>query len=104
MLRAKTIVPFFTAALLTFAALTVSRDAHAQREVLTSMGNKGTLAIDQLSGFRISSLGGVSYAGPIGFSVQSQGETFPGGDKQTLHSTTFWLAPSADFFIIDHLS
>src|SRR4051812_1818439 len=100
MLRAKTILPFVTAAL-TFAALTMSREAHAQREIVTSMGNKGVLVIDQLSGFRISSIGGVSYAGPIGFSFQSTGASDRAG-RTTEHFTTFWLAPSADIFVIDH--
>ncbi len=79
--------------------------AHAQREVRTPMGERGTLAIDQLSGFRASSIGGVTYAGPIGFSIQSFGQTdFSGRGSNTSHYTNFWLAPSADYFVIDHLS
>jgi hypothetical protein len=101
MVRAKTILPLLAIAALT---CTLTREAHAQREILTPLGGKGTLAIDQLSGFRISSLGGVSYAGPIGFAVQSQGENGTGGAQVTNHYTTFWIAPSADYFVIDHLS
>jgi len=100
MLRAKTILPFVTAAL-TFAAITATRDAHAQ--VRTEMGNRGVLVIDQLSGFRVSTVGGVSYEGPIGFSFQSYGQS-NGAGKTTTHFTNFWLAPSADIFVIDHLS
>jgi hypothetical protein len=81
-----------------------------------TMGAKGTLAIDQLSGFRVSSVdvgngrGGLSYEGPIGFAIRSYSETpFPDragiiGPDTTYHTTSFWLAPSADFFVIDHLS
>jgi hypothetical protein len=97
-----------------FAALTLllvaPREAHAQRELLSRMGSKGQLAIDQLSGFRASSIGGVSYAGPIGFSIQNFSETVPSlipngpTSSNTYHFTSFWLAPSADYFVVDHLS
>jgi hypothetical protein len=86
-------------------ALAVPSVAHAQRELLSPLGARGTLAIDQLSGFRASTIGGVSYAGPIGFSIQTFGENaLVGQGKQTIHYTNFWLAPSADYFVIDHLS
>jgi hypothetical protein len=76
-----------------------------------TMGAKGTLAIDQLSGFRVSSVsnftgsGGVSFASPIGFAIQRYNESpYQPGPDRTYHATTFWIAPSADIFIIDHLS
>jgi hypothetical protein len=89
------------------------RQAFAQREVLNPMGAKGTLAIDDLSGFRMGSVGtgnpgvnyGVSYTGILGFSVQSVGENdFNTGVTTTAHYTSIWIAPSADYFVIDHLS
>ena len=87
---------------------TSARAAFAQRELLTTMGAKHTLAIDQVAGFRVNS-SGFSYAGPIGFATQSYTETGFGngngnGGDTTVKTTSFWFAPSADFFIIDHLS
>lgn len=82
-----------------------ARGAFAQRELLNTMGAKHTLSIDQVAGFRINS-SGLSYAGPIGFSTRSDTATSfqnNGGDS-TLKTTTFWLSPSADYFVIDHLS
>ena len=73
----------------------------------TGMGDKMQLWIDQISGFRVSATGGVNYYGPIGFSVTSveQDEFAPAvNTTTTVHQTTFWLAPSADIFVIDHLS
>ena len=72
-------------------------------------GRKHTLVIDDLSGFRASSIGGVSYSGPLGFSAQSFSENVPApngsnGGTDTFHFTTFWFAPSADYFLFDHLS
>ena len=106
MFRAKTLLPLLATTALTFSATFIApRDAHAQRELLTPLGNKGTLSIDQLSGFRISAIGGISYAGPIGFAIQSFGEKDAvGTGKTTLNTTSIWIAPSADFFVIDHLS
>ena len=84
--------------------LTSARTALAQRELLTTMGAKHTLAIDQIAGFRISA-SGFAYAGPIGFMRQSYTETaFNNNGDTTVRATTFWLAPSADYFVIDHLS
>jgi hypothetical protein len=82
--------------------------AHAQRDVGTPLGGRGTLSIDQLSGFRMSAIGGngygVGYSGIIGFSTQSVAQDQPGGGTTTGHYTSFWIAPSADYFVIDHLS
>jgi hypothetical protein len=98
---------FTASAAIGAAVLAAPSVAFAQRSgVSTPMGNRGTLAIDQLSGFRASSIGGITYAGPIGFSFQSYGQTDLGNNpgSQTTHYTNFWIAPSADFFVIDHLS
>lgn len=97
--------PALTAATLV-AALTAVSTAHAaQRELLTKAGEAGTVAIDQLSGFRISSLGGFTYAAPVGFSYQSMHtEGVAGGPSVTQRATTFFLAPSFDVFPIDKLS
>lgn len=75
----------------------------------TPLGAKHTLVFDDLSGFRASTAGGVAYVGPLGFSVQSFSENILGANganagSDTIHETTFWFAPSADFFLIDHLS
>lgn len=89
-------------AAVTFVAPT---EAHAARELLVPGGEKGTLAIDQISGFRASMLNGVSYAGPLGFSHQDLSEhSFNGNTDSATHLNTFWLIPSADLFVIDHLS
>jgi hypothetical protein len=83
---------------------TAARGAFAQRELLTTMGARHTLSIDQVAGFRVNS-SGFSYAGPIGFASQSYTETdFNNRGDTTTKTTSFWFAPSADFFIIDHLS
>lgn len=84
-----------------------TREAGAQEP--TGFGDRGQLAIDQISGFRLSSVGGLSYYGPIGVSLSSittRALGTPGNitEDDTFHYTTFWLAPSADFFVIDHLS
>jgi hypothetical protein len=84
-------------------------NASAQRELLNPMGNRGTLVIDQLAGFRASSIGGIGYAGPVGFATQNlsvdindnQGRN---AGSNSIKYTTFWIAPSADYFVIDHLS
>jgi hypothetical protein len=85
--------------------LLLSKRAAAQHE-LPTMGGKGTLSIDQVSGFRVSSVGGLTYEGPLGFSIQRYSNTPfpPGGPDTVYHYTNFWLAPSADIFVIDHLS
>ncbi len=90
------------AAIATFATTAVSAQQF-EREA----GSKGTLAIDQLSGFRASSADGVSYAGPLGFSVQHISVDNPPSSNlgpDSVSKTTFWIAPSLDYFIIDHLS
>jgi hypothetical protein len=88
----------------------------AQRQLLTKPGQRGQIVIDQLSGFRggVSGIVGnknelaptVAYYGPIGFAVQHYGQTDANfnSNTDTVTATTFWLAPSADVFVIDHLS
>src|SRR5512140_1434097 len=83
---------------------TSARAAFAQRELLNTMGAKHTLSIEQVAGFRVNA-SGFSYAGPIGFATQSATETqFGNGGDVTVKTTSFWFAPSADFFVIDQLS
>ncbi|WP_394823226.1 hypothetical protein [Pendulispora albinea] len=88
------------------ALLLLPSQAHAQRDLLSPSGGKGQLAIDSLMGFRIGSFSGVSYAGPLGFSTQSYNahDVTNNNAEITQKRTTFWFAPSADYFIIDHLS
>jgi hypothetical protein len=86
------------------APLFVATPALAQ---MVDAGERGSLVFDDLSGFRVSSVGGIGYAGPIGVSVQSLNESTIGGangDTTTNHYTNFWFAPSVDVFVINHLS
>ncbi len=90
---------------LTLCTLLGAADAHAARELLVPAGEKGTLAIDQISGFRASMVNGLSYAGPLGFSHRQFSEhSFNSNTDSTTNVNTFWLTPSADLFVIDHLS
>jgi hypothetical protein len=84
----------------------IPRPASADRELLNPMGERGTLVIDQVSGFRVSSISGINYAGPFGFSTQrfSLGSFQQGGGSTVYHFTSVWFSPSADIFVIDHLS
>lgn len=86
--------------------LLTPRTAHAQRTLMTPSGGKGTLAVDNITGLRISPLAGVAYAGPLGVSTlrYSQDALDPAGFNTVTHYTTVWLAPAADYFVIDHLS
>ncbi len=73
------------------------------------LGAKHTLVLDDLSGFRASTAGGLAYVGPLGFSVQSFSENIPAPNgsnagTDTIHQTTFWFAPAADYFLFDHIS
>ncbi|NOU30207.1 MAG: hypothetical protein HOO96_20075 [Polyangiaceae bacterium] len=76
----------------------------ADRELLVPMGQQKTLVIDQLAGFRISTIEGVGYAGPLGFSLNRVTVKTANNTDITNKYTRFWFAPSADFFVIDHLS
>lgn len=80
-----------------------------QTEASLPLGAKHTLVLDDLSGFRASTSGGIGYAGPIGFSTQSYsvnvyGATGAVAGTDTIHATTIWFAPSADYFLFDHVS
>lgn len=87
------------------AVLTFTASASALPDVAGPMGARGQLAIDQISGFRMSTDGSLNYYGPIGFSVRKFNQTnLDGSGDTTYHFTTFWLAPSADYFVIDNLS
>src|ERR1700733_12558279 len=107
----RTIVRILLATTLAVLLALAPKQVLAQRELIAPMGAKHTLALDQLSGFRASAVNGIngaagfSYAGPIGFAHQSYSETgFNNAGDTTVRTTTFWLAPSVDFFIIDNLS
>jgi hypothetical protein len=108
--RTSPLVRFIATLAASAAVLAVAPLARAQTDVRTPLGVKKTLVIDELSGFRASTVGGVSYAGPIGISVQSLSENLPSANpaasagSTTTHFTNIWFAPSADYFVIDHLS
>src|SRR5262245_1906170 len=70
------------------------------------MGTRGTLVIDQVSGFRVSSISGINYAGPFGFATQrcSLGGFQQGSGATVYHFTNVWFSPSADYFLFDHFS
>jgi hypothetical protein len=111
-------------AIASFALFTLlAFPAYAQRELLTRPGQKGQIVIDQISGFRggvSGELGGgnpgngtnalypsLNYYGPIGFAVQHYSQAASGanaGNSYSVTATTFWLAPSLDVFVINHLS
>lgn len=85
-------------------ALLTAKGASAQ---IVEAGHRGSFVFDDLSGFRASTIGGVGYAGPLGVSVQAVNESdidAPAGNSTTYHYTTFWFAPSIDYFVINHLS
>ena len=69
------------------------------------MGQKSQLVVDQISGFRMNIDGNLSYSGPLGFSTRSYSETLTTGNGDaTYHFFTWWLAPSADYFVVDNVS
>jgi len=95
------------------AAFTVAASANAA-DLVTPTGGKGQFVIDQISGFRASAApspsSAFSYAGLVGFAYSklsfdslNLGGLSPGG-SQSYSYTSFWLAPSLDWFPIDHLS
>lgn len=85
-------------------ALTLSSGSAEARDLLVAPGAKGQLAFDQISGFRATSLDGVGYAGLFGARWDRQSTDIAAGGKRTFKSLSLWLAPSADYFVIDHLS
>lgn len=87
------------------AILLASPPARADRELLDPLGAKGSLVIDQISGFRVSSVGGINFAGPFGFSFQKLDlGGFQGAPTQVYRFTNLWFSPSADYFVFDHFS
>src|SRR4051812_19077663 len=98
----------FGSAACALLAMTFSVNASAaERELLVPLGHAGTLAIDQISGFRMSSLSGVSYAGTLGLATRSahiDPITVPtiAVPEITAHETSYWIAPSADYFVSNH--
>jgi hypothetical protein len=64
-----------------------AKSASADEPPKGLMGKKSQLVVDQISGFRVSANGNINYV-----------------IEETSKSTTFWLAPSADFFLLDHVS
>ena len=102
----KSLVTFSVALAVGVALVGAPRVASAQaRALMTPTGGRGQLSIDELTGFRLATTG-VSYAGPIGVSFQRFGtDDFGVSNRTTVeHTTTFWLAPAADYFVIEHLS
>jgi hypothetical protein len=93
------------AATLGLAALAAARSAEAQRELLTPTGGRGQLALDGLVGVR-TNLSGIAIGGPIGFAYSTFAvDASPSGQTQTGQTRVgFWIAPQADYFVVDHLS
>jgi hypothetical protein len=95
------------------AAATLSASASAA-DLQTPTGGKGQFVLDQLAGFRAgnaaSPTGNISYSGFIGFSYShfSQNKPAVGGVAQggydAYNYTSFWLAPTLDYFVLEHFS
>lgn len=79
-----------------------ARTAEA-RDLLVAPGSKGQLAFDQISGFRATLLDGFGYSGLLGGRYDRQSVDVRDG-KRVVSSLSLWIAPSADYFVIDHLS
>lgn len=99
---------WFLAANAAFAVTALAPRAHAQQALLTQTGEKGQLVFDNITGLRANVTQGVSYSGVLGFQIERYGQNVDLGGNTTgtevIHSTTFWLAPQADYFVINHLS
>jgi hypothetical protein len=79
--------------------------ARADRELLDPLGGRGSLVFDQISGFRVSSVGGINFAGPFGVSFQRLDlGGFAGAPSTVYKFTNVWFSPSADYFLLDHFS
>lgn len=87
------------------ALLSWAPDARAERSLIVPLHEGGQLVLDQLSGMRVSG-GGVSYAGPAGVALRSTRSDAlePGGPASETSTTSLWLAPSVDVFVVDQLS
>ncbi len=95
------------------AAFMATASANAA-DLVTPTGGKGQFVLDQISGFRASAApspnGAFSYSGIVGFAYSKLsydslniGGLSQGGSTAYAY-TSFWLAPSLDWFPIDHLS
>jgi hypothetical protein len=97
------------AVLASVAAFTGASSAFAA-DLVTPTGGKGQFVFDQISGFRASAApspnGAFSYSGMVGFAFSKFSyDNFDGGGGNVSYTyTSFWLAPSLDWFPIDHLS
>src|SRR5688572_28771602 len=80
--------------------------ARAERELIVPFHEGGHVVLDQLTGLRVSTATGSSYAGAAGiaFRADRADALVPGGPAAETSTTTVWLAPSADVFVTDHLS
>ncbi len=96
----------WAAAFAFFAAFMFAREARGERELIVPFEERGHVVLDQLSGLRLDPTSGFSYAGPAGVAFRSsRSDAFaPGGPATETSTTTMWFAPSADVFVIDHLS
>ena len=100
-----TLRPLLVSSLVAASVLAAAPGALAQevRPLMSPTGGRGQLNIDQLGAYRIGTFSGLSYSGILGFAVQKFSyDTQPG--TVTDHYTTFWIAPAADYFVLDHFS
>jgi hypothetical protein len=89
------------------AVIAVSFATPASAELLTPTGGKGQLVLEQIAGFRAGGApggSGISFAGFLGFNYGRYTQDNGQGGYTANNYTSFWVAPSADFFPIDHLS
>ncbi|CAN5798553.1 hypothetical protein BH09MYX1_BH09MYX1_51710 [soil metagenome] len=97
------------AAVLAGSTLLAAKPAKA--DLVTPLGGHGQLVIQQIAGFRAGGAAspqgsGFSYSGILGFNYSRYSESVAGTtDSSNNYSfTSIWIAPSADFFPIDHLT
>ena len=104
-------IGLFLAANLAAGLFFTASPAKAQA-LLSPTGGKGQLVFDNITGLRANVSQGVSYSGIVGFQIERYGQTVDlannnaggGTATQVVHTTTLWLAPQADYFVIPHLS
>jgi hypothetical protein len=89
-----------------FAVFFASPARGGDRELIVPFHEGGRIVFDQLSGMRVDPNNGISYAGPAGvaFHTEKADAFAPGAPGAETKTTTFWVAPSADVFVTDHLS
>jgi len=96
----------FVAGALAATAVSFATPA-SSAELLTPTGGKGQLILEQVAGFRAGGApggSGISFAGFLGFNYGRYSQDNAQGGYTSTSYTSFWVAPSADFFPIDHLS